>query len=125
MRACLSLLLALLLCLNTAQATVISVCDALEHARGHADHFGHHSHSHDDGQAHDSPAADPDASGNAPAAGDQHQAHVHPVFSSLLAAEIDLAMPFAGRCAQLGAPGPHWDSAPHARLDRPPRSVHA
>lgn len=120
MRTCLSVLVALLLCLNTAYAAVVGICDTLEHAPGHADHFGHHSHAHD---AHDAPATDADASGEAPAA-NHHHAHVHPAFSSLLSAELGV-MPFEGRHALFGLPAPHCDSAPRARLDRPPRAASA
>ncbi|WP_310451462.1 hypothetical protein [Sulfuritalea sp.] len=124
MRFLLPLLLAVLLSLNAASAAVVGVCDALEHRQSDIDasHFGHHSHQHGDDHAHDTPPADADGTGKVPAANDHHHAHVHPGFSMLLPIAVGV-MPLEGRSPLVAAAANSFSSAPHVRLDRPPRAA--
>lgn len=118
MRTCLVFLLAVLLSLNAAAAAVAGVCDVLEHAPNHVTHFGHHSHDHD----HDASPVGPDSTGKAPAANDHHHAHVHPGFSMLLPSLVGV-MPLDGHSPQVAGASDGFASAPHVRLDRPPRAA--
>ncbi|MDP2811694.1 MAG: hypothetical protein Q8O34_16270 [Rhodocyclaceae bacterium] len=122
MRFFLTLLLAALLSLNAAYASVAGVCDALEHTQGAAAHFGHHSHEHGDSHAHDAPPADPDQPIQSSAASDHHHAHVHPGFSTLLSGTIGV-MPLGGRSPFVALARCDFVSAPQLRLDRPPRAA--
>ena len=118
----LPLLLAALLSLNAAYAAVVGVCDALEHTQSDTAHFGHHSHEHGDAHAHDAPPADPDQPGQLTAASDHHHAHVHPGFSALLPGTLGV-MPLGGRSPYVALDRRDFVSAPHIRLDRPPRAA--
>jgi hypothetical protein len=122
MRFFLTFLLAALLSLNAAYAAVADVCDTLEHTQGKAAYFGHHSHEHGDDHAHDAPSADPDQPGQLSAASDHHHAHVHPVFSTLPPDAIGV-MPLGGRSPYVALDRRDFVSAPHIRLDRPPRGA--
>jgi hypothetical protein len=118
MRSLFALLLAVLLSLNAAHAAVVGICDALEHTQNHGIHFGHHSHEHGDDHA---PAA-PDQPSQSPTAGDHHPAHVHPGFSLLLPGAIGVIV-LDGHSPYASLNRRDFVSAPHIRLERPPRTT--
>ena len=123
MRFLLALLLAVLLSLNAAHAAVVGICDALEHTQSHSAHFGHHSHEHDnDDHASAAPTADTDRPGQSPTAGDYHPAHVHPGFSMLLPGAIGVIV-LGGHSPYMSLNRRDFVSAPHIRLERPPRAA--
>ena len=122
MRFFLTLILATLLSLNAAFAAVVGVIDAVEHTQGDASRSGHHSHQHGDDHAADAPPADLDGTGRAPADNDHHHAHVHPGFSTLLPDTVGV-MSVDWRSPLVPTALGTFASAPHVRLDRPPRAA--
>jgi len=123
MRTCFAFLLGMLLSLNATSAAVATICDALEPLPSHGMHFGHHSHHHDKDQDHGASTVVPDDAHKSHAAGDHHHAHVHPHpgFSTLLPGVHGIAAP-EGHSPMIADASERYASAPHLRLDRPPRA---
>ncbi|MBK5103594.1 MAG: hypothetical protein MUP61_06095 [Burkholderiales bacterium] len=124
MRTCFAFFLGMLLSLNAATAAVAAICDALEPLPSHGVHFGHHSHDHDDDHDHGASPAVPDDPHKSQGAENHHHVHVHPHpgFSTLLPGVHDMAAP-EGHSPMIAGTSEHYASAPHLRLDRPPRAV--
>jgi ABC-type nickel/cobalt efflux system permease component RcnA len=122
MRISLSFLLAILLSLNTAYATAVGICDALEHTSSQAAHLGHHSHEHSDDHAHDDPPVDPNWSSKVPMLGEHHHDHAHSSFSSILP-DIISVIPLTGCSPQVAIPASTFVSIPQALPYHPPRAT--